>query len=240
MTTILLHGFWGQPKDWNLVLAQLPLGKSVLAPDLYEPGLLAPTTLLADWAGEFWKWVEAEVGQDPVTVVGYSMGARLALNAVLNSPSRIERALLISGNPVLAEGECDYRLGWEEGFAKKFLHEDWPHLKLAWQEQSVFANTQPVDRRQTPQMREVLGLSLLNWSPRLHPFGWEELKSLPATIEWAFGALDHNYQLAAKSLQELPVKGQISLVPGVGHRVIQEAPHFVADWISCTNTKGKV
>lgn len=232
MTTILLHGFWGQPKDWNAVLGQLPLGQSVLVPDLYAPGPLAPTTPLKAWPTQFWHWLEHEVGGEAVTLVGYSMGARLALSAAIAQPQRVKRALLISGKPLLEEGVAAEREGWETQLAEDFKRLEWPALEEKWQSQAVFAGSPALERRKTPALRELLGLSLSAWSPRLHAFSGAHLRALPGTVEWAFGARDQNYLPVAKGLQELPVKGQITLVPQVGHRVIIQAADFVSRWIS--------
>lgn len=232
MTTILLHGFWGQPKDWNAVLERLPLGAQVLIPDLYEAGPMDPSVSLKEWTTRFWRWVDTQVGSEKVNLVGYSMGARLAVNAAVQLPERISRALFVSGNPLLPQEYWSERELWENDFRSAFLNKDWDELERTWQEQPVFQASPAVVRRKTPELREMLGLSLTNWSPRSHPFGAAELKRLPATMEWAFGALDQNYLSVAKTLQELPVKGQISLIPQVGHRVITEAPGFICDWLS--------
>ena len=50
-------------------------------------------------------------------------------------------------------------------------------------------------------------------------------------MEWAFGALDQKYLKVVKSLQELPVQGQISIIPQAGHRLLVEAADFVSQWI---------
>ncbi len=231
MTSILLHGFWGQPKDWNDVLGRLPLGFSVLTPDLYEPGLLAPTSTLTEWSEKFWQWVDSEQGDDPVQLIGYSMGGRLALNALIVQPKRVKRALILSANPLLAKDAYAEREKWETQFSVDFLRKSWSELEIRWQEQSVFAGAKALPRRQSPELREVLGLSLKNWSPRLHPFGVEALRELPASCDWAFGALDQNYQGVAKTLQDVPVQGQITLVPQAGHRLITEAADVVSQWI---------
>jgi len=171
-------------------------------------------------------------GSDPVVLVGYSMGARLALNAILHSPNRVARALLISGQVVLPKDAEAERLAWEESFAARFRQEDWGSLETAWQDQAVFAGCPAVEHRHQEELREGLALSILGWSPRRHAFGWPEVRALSSRVDWAFGALDQKYTGVAKSLQELPVRGQITIHPNVGHRMIWEAAPVVADWIA--------
>lgn len=227
--TILLHGFWGQPSDWNGVIQKLPLGREVFTPDLYAAGELSPRFPLRDWSENFWRWVDESFPEEQIELIGYSMGARLAVAAAVKHPERVKRALFLSGNPIVPpEPE---REAWEKEWAEKFLKKEWAELEEAWQDQGVFANTPALPRRKTPEMREILGLSLARWSPRLHPFSGDQVKSLPECMDYAFGALDQKYVAVAKSLQELGVKGQISVIPNVGHRLIVEAADFVADWI---------
>lgn len=230
MTTILLHGFWGEPRDWNGVLHRLPLGAAVLTPDLYESGLLAPDTSIDRWAKNFLENLPTE---NPVQLVGYSMGARLALAAVTRAPQRFSRVLLLSGAPGLHPGVTpEARLEWEKEWAAKFLNEDWKKLTTEWSAQEVFVGDKPPEpRRESAVLREMLALSLLHWSPRLHPYTMDDVKALPATVEWAFGALDQKYVKLAKTLQESGVRGQIAIIPNAGHRLYADAPAFISDWI---------
>ena len=230
MTAILLHGFWGQPADWSDVIRLLPLHARVVAPDLYEPGPLAPHHTLAEWVDHFLEW-SAERGERP-TLVGYSMGARLALSAVARAPERFGRVLLLSANPGVPATDAPERERWELAWRERFLTQPWAELERSWQGQEVFAGDRPVAaRRRGEVLREMLGQSLVHWSPRFHAFSATDLKALPARVDWAFGALDQKYLNTAKSLQELPVQGQINVIQNAGHRIPMDAPRFVADWL---------
>jgi pimeloyl-ACP methyl ester carboxylesterase len=203
MTTYLLHGFWGQPSDWQQVLTRLPLNESVHIPDLLVAGPLGPQNPLPQWADEFWKNVEDE----QVQLVGYSMGARLALSALLRHPKRVRRALLLSGNPWLDPQEHATRLAWEQDCSAA------------------------LPRRQGPELRELLGLALVHWSIRLHDVTPRSLRNLPTAVDWAFGALDQKYLQVAEFLRQLEVGGRIEILPEAGHRLLIEASDFVSQWI---------
>lgn len=230
--TILLHGFWSQPADWNEVIRRLPLHAQVVAPDLYEPGPLAPHHELGDWTAHFLEWVREQSRRERVDLVGYSMGARLALNALIRAPGLFRRALLVSGLVLMPEPDKNARLTWEMDWREKFLKSSWEELETAWAEQPVFrADQKPVPRRRSEKLREMLGQSMVNWSPRLHPFSEVDVKALPASVEWAFGASDQKYLGVAKSLQEMPVRGQIHIIENAGHRIPMDAPKFISHWI---------
>ena len=230
MTTILLHGFWGQPMDWNPVLARLPLAAEVWAPDLYDGGPLSPAHVLEKWTSSFINEVSARY-REKVQLVGYSMGGRLAASAWAAAPQLFARGLLLSAAPVTPQFDPSEREAWERQWVAKFLSEPWEQLELEWQEQPVFSGSALCPRRRSVALRAMLGLSLLHWSPRQHGFGSAEVKAWPATLDYAFGALDQKYLGVAKMLQELPVKGQIGVIPNSGHRLIADAPGHVADWI---------
>lgn len=230
--TVLLHGFWGQPQDWNQVLAKIPLGEEVVAPDLYEEGPLSPKHDLTAWTKNFLSWLDHHAGREKIQLIGYSMGARLALNAVIANHERFSRVLLMSGAAFIAKEDLQARAVWEELWRERFESQPWFELETAWQEQAVFGNSEPASRRHSERLRESLALSLTNWSVTKHPFEKEHVRRLGPHVQWAFGALDQKYLEVAKTLQELPVQGQISIIPNAGHRLITDAVSFAASWIS--------
>lgn len=232
MLTVLLHGFWGGPADWNAVLNRLPLGVEVWTPDLYEPGGLAPHHDIAGWCGHFCEEIIDRAGGRPVQVVGYSMGGRLLLNAVARDSKLCARALILSAQPFRLADDNGERARWELNWRQKFLANSWPDLETEWNALEVFSgSTVRPARRKSPIMREMLGQSLVNWSPRLQNLGPEQIRALPSTVDWAFGAIDQKYLKVAQDLANLPVEGQISIIENAGHRLLFDAAAQVAQWI---------
>lgn len=229
--TVLLHGFWGQPMDWNPVVDRLPLAAPLWIPDLYL-GPLGPDKDLEAWTLNFIEQLHSHAYHQPVQMVGYSMGGRLALNAFLRAPQMFTRVLLLSTMPFLPQAEHAERARWEAEWSGRFLNEDWATLASAWQEQAVFEGSKSMARRQAPALREMLSVGLKNWSVTRHPFGAAEVKALPASLEWAFGALDQKYMARAKQLQELSVQGQIEIISNAGHRLLADAPEWISQWIT--------
>lgn len=229
--TVLVHGFWGQPSDWNEVLQRLPLTAEVLVPDLYDPGPLSPQHSLKLWCDNFARWIDKVSPAKPVDLVGYSMGGRLALHALAAYPQKFGRVLLLSTRPWLADVEKPLRRNWEQNWAEKFLTQPWGELEKTWDEQDVFAGSGGRPRRRREDLRETLALSLTRWSVCEHTVTPEWLKSLPMTVEYAFGALDQKFHNVAKALQDLPVKGQIKQIPQAGHRLHLDAAAWLSDWI---------
>jgi 2-succinyl-6-hydroxy-2,4-cyclohexadiene-1-carboxylate synthase len=231
MTTIFLHGFWGQPSDWNHVLARLPLGAPAWVPDLYAAGPQSPQHNLEQWVSHFHDEIYRRFAQEPVQLVGYSMGGRLALNALAADPARFSRVLLLSAAPLLS-GAREEREKWEAEWKARFLTDKWEDLEVAWDDQPVLSSSARTLRRRDPILRELLGLSLANWSVTRHRFDEAALKGFSPSVEWMFGALDQKYWEIAKFLRNLPVQGQISLIENAGHRLILDAPATIAAWVT--------
>lgn len=230
MNLALLHGFWGQPSDWNDLLKRLPLTTRVWTPDFYEPGPLAPHHSLEEWTPHFLEELDREFGGESVALIGYSMGGRLATHALIAAPERFSKALILSANPIWSVEQDPDRKAWEKEWIRKFLKEDWSVLHEEWQKLGIFSASPVLARRESSRLREMLGQSLWNWSPSRHAFSPDQVKSLEASVTWAFGASDQKYVKIGKSLQELPVKGQIVMIPNAGHRLITEAVDFMLDW----------
>ncbi len=231
MMTVLVHGFWGGPSDWNEVLKQLPLSVEVWAPDLYKPGPLAPHHDLNSWTEHFLDEMQDRAKGTPVQAVGYSMGGRLLTNALIKNSKVFKRALVMSAYPLpMSEGR-EQRLEWEMGWRQRFLEDPWEDLEEEWNEQSVFTGSTKTPRRQSPVLREMIGQSLINWSPTQHQFEANDVKYLPKAVDWAFGALDQKYVSVAKDLAKLPVQGQITVIENAGHRLPVDASTWIRKWV---------
>ena len=234
MTTIFLHGFWGAPADWAEVLKRLPLSAGTWCPDLYRDEGLGPEVEPLAWADRFVHRVRARLGSEPAQLVGYSMGGRLALHAILRVPGVFRRSLMVSARP-LPPADADARAAWETAWAKRFRADPWADLTRDWSAEPVFAGSRASARRCDDDLRPGLADSLDRWSVRRHAFGAAELRGTTARVDWAFGASDQKYLGVANQLREIGVGGQISIIPHAGHRVPFDAPDVIARWVSTTD-----
>src|SRR3954452_18625148 len=91
-TVVLLHGFAGTGRLWDPVVARLDAERyRPLAPDLRGHGTAAARHPIS-----FQGCVEDVLGlvAHPFTLIGYSMGGRIALQAALAAPERVDRLVL--------------------------------------------------------------------------------------------------------------------------------------------------
>ncbi|HXI14447.1 MAG TPA: alpha/beta fold hydrolase [Thermoanaerobaculia bacterium] len=132
-----LHGFLGKGSDWKFLADELSrAGLETSAPDLlaesFEP------VSMSEWATGFVEQI-AQIPDTSRVLVGYSMGGRLAIHALLAAPELFSRAVIVSGG-VGIEGDLARaeRIAADERWAERFEHEAWSEVIEAWNDQEVF------------------------------------------------------------------------------------------------------
>lgn len=99
---VFLHGLFGQGKNWTGIAKQLSERHRVLLLDLPHHGrsdwlerfdFVETAGLVADAIGE-------QAGQEPVTLVGHSLGGKVAMVLALLHPERVERLCVADISPV--------------------------------------------------------------------------------------------------------------------------------------------
>ncbi len=128
MTLFALHGFLGLPSDWDFL-------RQVHAIDVLS--LNPPSEGLVAWAKAFNKFVNRREG--PRLLLGYSMGARLAMHALIDSPELWSGAIFVSGHPGLKSSEKQQRLDRDNYRADRFLQDPWDILMRDWEAQPLFS-----------------------------------------------------------------------------------------------------
>ena len=224
-----LHGFLGQGKEWeplqeSLLDAQVEHLSGTLdfiAPNLFsQGGSLTPKLSFEDWCESFKEFVNNHQGESNV-VLGYSLGGRLALHAVMKYPDLFKAAVFLSTNPTLmTEEEKSQRSMQDLKWAKKFRETAWPQLMEEWNSQPIFAaETQNPERKETSYSRELLALALENWGVAKHLVGLEDLKKIKTPSYWLCGGFDEKFVAIQKMMQKKGVPAQFNLVPEKGHRI---------------------
>ena len=142
---LLLHGFTGRGSDWARFLPVLRRGHRTIAVDLPGHGRSeAP----ADPARGGLERIAADLATllgvldaVPAAVVGYSMGARVALRLVLDAPRVVERLVLESPSAgILDAAERARRQARDEALARFLEGEGIAAFLDAWLAQPLFAS----------------------------------------------------------------------------------------------------
>ncbi len=229
--TVLLHGFTHTGASWDPVVAALGESYRALAPDIRGHGArseLEPVTLeavLDDLAG---------LAPARFTLVGYSMGGRIALHAARALGDRVERLVLIGASPGLADPDeraarraADEQLAGEiEGMSIEQFAERWAQTPvLAGQPPEIAAAVHAVRLRNRPSglARALRGLG----TGALPPL-WDRLGDVAMPVALVVGERDEKFRTTATRMAPALPGAQVIVVPNAGHAVHLEAPATVA------------
>ena len=229
---VLLHGFTHTGASWDRVRGALAERYRALAPDIRGHGVASdvrPVSLEAVIDDV------AELPVDRFTLVGYSMGGRIALHIALALPERMQRLVLIGASPGLADPaerearrEADERLASEverstiERFARRWADAT---PVLAGQSASVRESVHRDRLRNTPA---GLAAALRGLGTGALPSVWQRLGELEMPVTLIVGARDEKFARIARKMARTIPDAEVAVVPDTGHAVHLEAPEATA------------
>ena len=232
---VLLHGFTHTGASWDPVVAALAESYRALAPDIRGHGSAAgrePVTLgavIGDVAG---------IAPPRFTLVGCSMGGRIALHAALALSDRVERLVLIGASPGLADpAERAARRAADERLADEVEHMTIGEFAHRWAQTPVLAGQPPavaaaVDSDRRRNQPAGLARALRGLSTGALPSLWERLGELAVPVTLVVGERDEKFSAIAGEMARGLSDGRVVAVAGAGHAVHLEAPERVAELIS--------
>ena len=204
---VCLHGFLGLPTDWDFLRVA---GFEIREIDLWrEPSPLK---------------IEAQPGD---VLLGYSMGGRLALEILTETPGRWRAAVIISAGLNLEDrDDRAARRARDEEWARRFETEEWTSLIEAWNAQPIFEGQRSLARREIDFDRDALARALRQWSPGLLEPLSHRLSKLDIPVLWIAGEHDEKYVEVGNHATELLTVAQLWICPGSGHRVPWDRPEL--------------
>ena len=155
---VLLHGFLGSGADWRQVLPGLQHHYRCVTVDLPGHGESSNSNIpeSPEQLAEQVVRALAHCGIDRFSLLGYSLGGRLALVIAASYPDQIEELFLEGANPGLqSETERNRRLLHDEHWACRFYHEPLSRVLDDWYQQPVFASLDKFTRATLVQERIV-------------------------------------------------------------------------------------
>lgn len=194
-----IHGLLGSPRDWDF-LAEAGLGIDAITLD-------EAAALGAGDAGD--------------TILGYSMGGRLALGALADGAA-FRRAIIVSAGLNLEEGR-EARVAQDEAWASRFEADPSDRVIADWNAQPLFGGR--LDARFERDFdRQAVAAALRQYSPGLLPPLRPHLSSLRLPVLWIAGEHDERYAALAREAVTLLPNASLWICPGAWHRVPWEQP----------------
>ncbi|MEN9654253.1 MAG: 2-succinyl-6-hydroxy-2,4-cyclohexadiene-carboxylate synthase [Chlamydiota bacterium] len=163
MTWVLLHGFLGSRQDWDPLIAFMERNHPLKTLAINLPGHGAMPFDRADWMPSL---------TEPMHLVGYSMGGRLALQYTHLYPENVASLTLISTHFGLKTGHRE-RLRRDQEWATMMLQGPVDDFLRRWYDQPIFAGFCPPFETRRSQNWDALAKCLLHYSlakqPRFKP-----------------------------------------------------------------------
>jgi len=240
---VFLHGFLGSHEDWDVVIELLAPAFHCLALDLpghgESIGLHYPDDYGMLRTADAIIEVTDEVGFDHFSIVGYSMGGRVALYVATVFAMRIDSLILESASPGLkTEEERAARRIVDEARAQDFETADVGAALNRWYAQPLFQRLKRdnsafyamLRRRMANSPREV-AQSLRCLGTGVQPPLWDELShhTLPTLL--ITGEHDPKFQAIAEEMAQRCPAMKFIVTPNVGHNVHFERPQEYADLV---------
>ncbi|NJM38589.1 MAG: alpha/beta fold hydrolase [Akkermansiaceae bacterium] len=232
-----LHGAVGMAADWRAFTKQLSAnGIGSRAVDLWrflECGSMPLTqfakALNADAHGE----ISRGHGK---ALLGYSMGGRLALHALLEKGHPWQAAVIVSAHPGLQnEEEQSDRRRSDAEWATRSLTGDWQEFLQAWNAQPTLGDVPQRDAQTSGQLisrRREIARSFVDWSLGAQFSLWDRLGEISTPVLWIVGEKDLKYiALAERAISLLP-NASLLIAPSSGHRVPWEKQDWFAQEVS--------
>jgi 2-succinyl-6-hydroxy-2,4-cyclohexadiene-1-carboxylate synthase len=235
----LLHGFTGTAASFAPVLERSK--RPALVPALLGHAGASAAPEVTSFEQEVQRLAQLVERHAPFTLVGYSLGARLALGLALARPAWVSSLVLISGHPGLATHEeraerasADRR--WQELLETQGI----AAFVDAWQAQPLWAS----QARLPPALQERKRRERLSHEPHglarslaltglgQMPSYRERLAEIRVPVALASGALDLKFcALADEMACSLPRAERLQ-VPDAGHDLLLERPDLITELLT--------
>lgn len=225
MRCALLHGFAGDPRNWDEVIDAWATREAPIAVPLPGHG---GGPVLATWEDNLNAVAGAIAGCE--VVVGYSLGARVALGLVASG--RCGHGVLIGVNPGIGDHERAQRREFDAAWTRLLREEGVAAFHEAWSKQPLFATQArekpdklearrrrrlQLDAEQLARSLEVMGLANM-------PDYWSALPAHRDRIALIAGADDPKYVAISAGLPA----ASFETIPSCGHDPTLEQPRELA------------
>ena len=235
---LALHGFTGSPQSWDFLPAQSSARRFV--PALVGHLGSSAGSDVVDFESEVDRLALLSAEASALHVVGYSLGARLALGLALRHPARVSRLTLISGHPGLAsDAERRERRAADERWCDLLLTRGSSAFVEAWQAQPLWATQAQLDQATRDRKRrerlshDPTGLvrSLRVTGLAEMPNYREALAGIKVPLSLLAGGLDAKFRDLAQRMAKTVAHAELSIVEGAGHDLLLERPEFITEVI---------
>ena len=230
---VLLHGFTQTGRSWQAIVHALAGRYRPATPDLPGHGNFAGRRPASFTACDAYLRALSDGG--PMTLVGYSMGGRVALHAALGLGDRVRRLVLIGASPGIADaGERAARAADDAALADRIEAIGIDAFVREWGAQPLFAGiprgvAEFIDADRRRNTADGLAAALRGLGTGVMPPLWDRLGELAMPVDLVVGERDEKFGAIAAQMAERLPEARVHTVDGTGHVVHLEAPEAVVE-----------
>jgi len=218
-----LHGSIGLPTDWDNIINSLHSFENH-AVNLY------------DYSSEEISKTARKINESARTddiIIGYSLGARIALQALLEKDSPWSKAVIISGHSGITESKYrNARISHDKEWSELCMN-DWPKFINSWEKQSIFNNSKPLENRDSLRpFSNKISETFINWSSGKQSPPINEFDKIKIPTLWLAGELDIKYIKIAEQACNILPHAKLKIIQNSGHRVPWDNPKDTANAIN--------
>ena len=179
-----------------------------------------------DWREQFYEKVEEQTKGEPSLLLGYSMGGRLAMDALVNNPAMWSGVIAVGADPGLISDDArSKQLQKDLEWARRFRTEDIQELLNEWDSLPVFCGRSncasreisELDSEKISRFFDVFSKARQgNMLPMLR-----KLKTPP--LLYISGCDDIKYTKIGQDLAAHCMQVRHQIIPNAGHRVPWES-----------------
>ncbi|MEK5528688.1 2-succinyl-6-hydroxy-2,4-cyclohexadiene-1-carboxylate synthase [Viridibacillus sp. FSL R5-0468] len=247
-TVVLLHGFTGSSTTWDKVISSMSDQVRIIAIDLIGHGYTDSPKNVEHYSME--KQVSvlhgllAQRGINKFTLVGYSMGGRIALAYALQYPETIEQLILESASPGLQTiEERTVRVKADNILAERLEKEGIQAFVDYWENIPLFESQKNLPQEIQEEIRadrllqneRGLANSLRGIGTGQQNSYWDELTSFTKPVVLVTGELDKKFYQKAFDMKNLFQNCKHVVVSKAGHAIHVENPKTFATIIEEQN-----
>lgn len=233
-TVIFLHGFMGDHRDWDAVTGALSDRFDCVTVDLPGHGRSTGDGDAYDFDSVTTSIIEVAdaVNADSFSLVGYSMGGRLALYFAGEYAMRVDALVLESASPGLrTEAERAARRKHDEALSCHLESQPLERFVDAWYTQPMFATMHLHEKRfsalrarRLEQDRGELAKNFVAMGTGAQPSTWGDLSGHHIPTLLIVGEHDAKFRGIAGEMAALCPSMEIETMPDCGHNVHFENP----------------
>ncbi|MBM7588352.1 2-succinyl-6-hydroxy-2,4-cyclohexadiene-1-carboxylate synthase [Bacillus pakistanensis] len=234
---LFLHGFTGDTSTWSDNVERLSKNFSCITIDIIGHGK-------TDSPAETYRYSMRNSVEDirtildtlsikKISILGYSMGGRLALAFAVQYPEYIEKLILESASPGLkTEKERKLRIQNDHKLADKLLNNGiiefinfWENIPLFSSQKKLSSSVQEKIRKQRLNQNPLgLANSLKGMGAGEQPSYWGELYKFPFPVLLIVGEYDEKFCLIAEEMMSKIGNAHVFKVQEAGHAIHVEKP----------------